>query len=164
MVKLTEKEQEAKGRVCLALDVPTVKEGLDLVSELSPYAGTFKINSLYNAAINEGKNMIEEIRKRNGSVFLDLKFHDTPNTVYGFSRDSAVPGVYVFNIHVAGGEEMCKKAVEGAYEGAQINGVARPKVIGVTVLTSLANSDLEDQHLGIGYDDLVHRRTKLARE
>lgn len=164
MKELTEKEQEAKTRVCLALDVPTVREASYLVEELSDYVGTFKINSLYNAAESEGVDMVDEIRQGGGNIFLDLKYHDTPNTVFNYGRESAIPGVYVFNIHIAGGEDMCKKAVEGAYEGAQTNGIDRPKVIGVTVLTSLDDEDLAAQNLGIGYDDLVRRRTELAKE
>ena len=164
MTELTEKEQEAKKRVCLALDVPNVREALELAEELSDYVGTFKVNSLYNAAENEEVDIVDEIRQRGGNTFLDLKYHDTPNTVFNYGRDSAIPGVYVFNIHVAGGEEMCKKAVEGAYEGAQARGINRPKVIGVTVLTSLSGEDLAAQNLNISYDDLVRRRTELAKD
>ncbi|MCK5149390.1 orotidine-5'-phosphate decarboxylase [Candidatus Pacearchaeota archaeon] len=162
-MNLTDKEQEARKRICLALDVPTVGEALDLAGELSDYVGMCKINSLYNVAMNQGVNIIEEISKRNGSVFLDLKFHDTPNTVYNYSKAVSIPGVSFFNTHIAGGEEMCKKAIEGAYEGAQIRGIKRPKVIGVTVLTSLDDNDLKEQGLGIKYDDLVRRRTELAK-
>ena len=114
---LTEKEQEAKKRVCLALDVPTVDEALVLSRGLSDYVGMCKIGKeLHTVACNEGVPIIKEIFDRKGAVFLDLKFHDTPNTVYGASKASAVSGVSFFNIHVAGGEEMCKKAIEGAYE------------------------------------------------
>lgn len=165
MVELTEKEQEARKRVCLALDVPTVQNALDLAKELSDYVGTFKVGKqLHTAACNEGIPIIKEIYNRGGNTFLDLKLHDTPNTVYQAGKESAVPGVYVFNIHVAGGEKMCRKAVEGAYEGAQERGIERPKVIGVTVLTSLDDEDLAEQYLGIKYDDLVMRRTGLAKK
>jgi len=165
MVKLTEKEQEARSRVCLALDVPTVQDALDMAEELSDYVGTFKVGKqLHTAAGNEGINIIKEIYDFGGNTFLDLKLHDTPNTVYQAAKASCVPGVYVFNIHVAGGEEMCKKAVEGAYEGAEAAGIERPKVIGVTVLTSLDDEDLEAQGISISYDNLVDNRTYLARE
>ena len=70
----------------------------------------------------------------------------------------------MFNIHVAGGEKMCKEAVRGAHEGADRQTLSRPKVIGVTVLTSLDDNDLTEQGLGISYDDLVKRRTELARK
>jgi len=164
-MKLTEKEQQAKERVCLALDVPTVKDALNLAEELSDYVGTFKIGKqIHTAAGNEGINIVKEILDRGGNTFLDLKLHDTPNTVYQASKAAAVPGVYVFNIHIAGGEEMCRKAVEGAREGALEKGIQKPKVIGVTVLTSLDDNDLATQRLGIKYDDLVMKRTELAKK
>lgn len=164
-MELTEKEQKAKKRVCLALDVPTVEEALSLAGELSDYVGMCKIGKeLHTAACNEGIPIVREIFNRKGAVFLDLKYHDTPNTVYGAAKASAVPGVSFFNIHIAGGEEMCKKAIEGSYEGAQAKGLERPRIIGVTVLTSLDDSDLEVQGLGVKYDDLVRRRTELAKK
>ncbi len=163
MAELTAKEQLARKRVCLALDVPTVQEALGLVAELSDYVGTFKAGKqLHTVAGNKSVNIIEEIHRRGGEVFLDLKLHDTPNTVYEASRACTVPGVFIFNVHVAGGETMCRKALEGAYEGALVSGFEKPKVIGVTVLTSLSDEDLTVQNLGIDYDDLVMRRTELA--
>ena len=165
MVKLTEKIHAARSRVCLALDVPAVNTALELVAELSEYVGTFKVGKqLHTAAGNEGLNIIQEIHNRGGNVFLDLKFHDTPNTVYEASRASTVPGVFIFNVHVAGGEAMCRKALEGAREAAVVRDIKSPKVIGVTVLTSLGDEDLAAQNLGIPYDDLVMRRTELAVE
>lgn len=164
-MQLTQKEQEARKRVCLALDVSTVDEALSLAGELSDYVGMCKIGKeIHTVACNEGVPIVREIFNRRGAVFLDLKFHDTPNTVYGAAKAAAVPGVSFFNVHVAGGEGMCKKAVEGAYEGAQSRGIERPKVIGVTVLTSLEDADLKAQGLGITYDDLIKKRTDLARE
>jgi len=165
MFELTKKQKEMKERVCLALDVPTVNKALDLVAELSDYVGTFKVGKqLHTSAGNEGVNIIKEIYDRGGNTFLDLKLHDTPNTVYEASKTAAVQGVYVFNIHIAGGEEMCKKAVEGSETGAFSRNINLPKVIGVTVLTSLSDADLAEQGLGIKYDDLVKRRTELARK
>lgn len=165
MVELTEKEQEARKRCCLALDVPTVQIALDLSAELSDFMGTFKVGKqLHTAAGNAGIDIVGKIYENGGLTFLDLKYHDTPNTVFQASKEASVPGVYVFNLHVAGGEAMCKKAVEGAYEGAKARGIERPKVIGVTVLTSLSDEDLEAQGLGIGYDALAKKRTELAKK
>jgi len=167
-MELTNKEQQARERVCLALDVPSVRDALAMAEELAPYVGTFKVGKqLHTSAGNEGVNIIKEIRGRGGNVFLDLKLHDTKNTVYEASKACTVPGVYVFNIHVAGGEAMCREAVRGAYEvgiSARMEGEPMPKVIGVTVLTSLDDNDLAVQGLGTTYDDLVRRRTELARE
>lgn len=163
MAELTEKEARAKERICLALDVPSVQEALDLAAECADYVGTFKVGKqLHTAAGNESINIVEEIRRRGGKVFLDLKLHDTPHTVYEAAKVCTVPGVFMFNVHVAGGEAMCRKAVEGAAEAAAMGKIERPRVIGVTVLTSLDDDDLAVQHLGIGYEDLVYRRTELA--
>ena len=165
MTKLTEKEERARARVCLALDTPTVEQALQMAHELSELVGTFKVGKqLHTAACNEGVPIVARIREAGGNTFLDLKLHDTPNTVYQAARAATVPGVYMFNIHIAGGEEMCKKALEGAYEATSERRFKVPKVIGVTVLTSLDDDDLSTQGLGIGYDDLVMRRTELARK
>lgn len=166
MVDLTEKEQEAKKRMCLALDVPTVRDALDLSEELSDLVGIFKVGKqLHTAAGREGIPIITNIHFDGGSTFLDLKYHDTPNTVYEASIEAARQAVYMFNVHVAGGEAMCKRAIEGAIKG-KLPGrdIERPKVLGVTVLTSLDDNDLEVQGLGITYDDLVMRRTELAKK
>jgi orotidine-5'-phosphate decarboxylase len=163
VTELTEKELSARKRACLALDVPTVQDALDLVALLSDYIGMFKVGKqIHTAAGNANINIIKAIYDRGGDVFLDLKLHDTPNTVYEASRACTVPGVYMFNVHIAGGEAMCKKALEGAHERAQVAGIQKPKVIGITVLTSLSDQDLAEQHLNIKYDDLVMRRTELA--
>lgn len=162
---LTDKENQARERVCLALDVPTVEEALQLASELSDLVGSMKVGKeLHTAAGNEGVNIVRGIADRGGMSFLDLKLHDTPQTVYGAALQCAVPGVYMFNLHVAANEEACKKAVEASYESAARFGIARPKVIGVTVLTSINDGDLNVQGLGITYDDLVRRRTGLAKQ
>ncbi|MBU4501085.1 MAG: orotidine-5'-phosphate decarboxylase [Nanoarchaeota archaeon] len=163
-MKLTKKQVEAKERLCLAIDLPFVRDALKLADELKDYVGMFKIGKqLHTAAGNEGFNIIRELYKKGPEIFLDLKLHDTPKTVYGASRACTVKGVYMFNIHIAGGEKMCRKAVEAAKEEAYKKGIQEPKVIGVTVLTSLKDSDLEEQKFGINYDDLVKKRTELAK-
>ena len=164
-MNLTPKEQEARKRVCLALDVPTVKNAIELVNELSDYVGIFKIGKeIHTSTGREGIDIVSEISLRGGNTtFLDLKFHDTPNTVYSASK-AVGRGVSFFNVHIAGGEVMCKEAKRGAYDGAKSRGMISPKVIGVTVLTSLGDDDLKKQGLGISYNDLVRKRTELARE
>ena len=86
---------------------------MDLAQELAPYIGSFKIGKeLHTIASVEAVDIIKYVSLVGGSSFLDLKFHDTPGTVYGASKACCVPGVYMFNIHVAN-ESMCKRAVEG---------------------------------------------------
>jgi orotidine-5'-phosphate decarboxylase len=161
---LTEKEEMARARTCLALDVSTTAQALSLAEELGKYVGMFKLGKeLHTSAVRNGELIIDQIYETSGHrpIFLDLKFHDTPNTVYGASLACVDRRISMFNLHIAGGEEMCRKAVEAANRAHEM-GVQRPKVIGVTVLTSLDDSDLAEQGLGISYDDLVRRRTELA--
>lgn len=163
---LIPKEQQAKERVYLALDnINSVNDAVDLAEELSDYIGGVKIGKELNQiSMNERRNIIREINKKDIEIFLDLKIHDTPNTTFKSAYRCSVPGVSMFNIHIAGGENMCRKAIEGSYEGANIHEIERSKVIGVTVLTSLDDNDLKIQGLNIKYDDLVKRRTELAIE
>jgi len=172
MVDLNEKEQTARMRACIALDMKSegeqnVHDSLALASRMAPYIGTAKVGKQpHTEAGNAGIKIVEKLYDDGKGIesFFDLKFHDTPNTVFQASKAATIPGVYVFNIHIAGGEEMCKKAVDGAKEAAEARGIKAPRVIGVTVLTSLDDEDLAKQGLGISYDDLVMRRTELARE
>jgi orotidine-5'-phosphate decarboxylase len=158
-------EERARERTCLALDVPTTAQALSLAEELSPYFGSMKLGKeTHTIAGNEGIPIVREIYEAGTKVFLDLKLHDTPQTVLGAAKACTVPGVYMFNLHIAGGEKMCKSAIEGAYNASQTRNIPRPKVIGVTVLTSLDDNDLREQNLGISYDDLVMKRTELAKK
>ncbi len=174
MVELRAKERAARERVCLALDTSDAAAAVTLANELSAYVGFFKVGKeLHTAAAEEGFRVVDRINDttihditygRKGNIFLDLKFHDTTPTVYGASRAATVPAVRMFSIHIEGGKEMCMNALEGAYEGKERWVIDRPKVIGVTVLTSLDDADLAIQGLNVKYDDLVARRTELARQ
>jgi len=125
--------EPVKEKLIVALDVETAREARELFSRLRGMAGMFKIGSqLFTAA---GPDIVREIVKAGERVFLDLKFHDIPNTVAAASREAARLGVSLFNIHASGGSEMMKRAAEAA-EVAAREGFARPRVIAVTVLTS----------------------------
>ncbi len=164
-MNLTSTEKEARKRVCLAIDVPNAKEAMDLMDELYGLIGMTKIGKeLHTNVGNEGQDIIGLARTYEIGSFLDLKFHDTPNTVYGAAKAAAAPGVSIFNVHIAGGEMMCKKAMEGAVDGARYSGIEKPKVIGVTVLTSLDDDDCEAVGLVGPVSDLVLRRAEKAAE
>jgi orotidine-5'-phosphate decarboxylase len=178
MVHLNGKQLEARNRSCLALDVSTVNEAVYLAQLLSPPIGKFKIGKeLHTAAGNEGINIVKQIIRSGNltepSIFLDLKLHDTPNTVYKAAKAGTVPGVYMMDVHIAGGEAMCKKALEGVREAANYQNIPVPKVIGVTVLTSLDGDDMpivtgnKKDPIRSGnmvYNSLVRKRAEAARE
>ncbi len=131
---------DIKERLIVALDVATSDEALALVDQLTGVVGYFKIGmQLYYAC---GNRLIKEITDRGGKIFLDLKLHDIPNTVHQAAKVIAGLGVSMTNFHVAGGSEMLTRAVAG------LNTSPTPTLaLGVTVLTSLDNSNLTE--LGI---------------
>jgi orotidine-5'-phosphate decarboxylase len=124
-------------KVVIALDSGDLEEAKRTVDALADRADLFKIGSiLFTAA---GPRAVEAVRLRDKQVFLDLKFHDIPNTVMGAVAGAAAMGVAMLTVHCAGGQEMLRAALKGAEAGASKGaGAKRPKVIGVTVLTSLA--------------------------
>ena len=163
MVVLSEKEEIARSKVCLALDVSDLKEVERLVEELHELVGLYKIGmELY---VSEGPKAIRTVKEAGGDVFLDLKFKDIPNTVRGAARSAAKHGVYMFNVHVDGGKKMMESALEGAREGAKIYGTRIPKVVGVTVLTSIDQETLNKELKIPGkVEDRVLHYAKLAED
>jgi orotidine-5'-phosphate decarboxylase len=146
-----------KDKVCLVLDVSTRKEAMDLVHPLYDLAGMFKVGmQLFTA---EGPSIVKEIVEAGGKVFLDLKFHDIPNTVKSAAVEAARLGVSMLNIHTAGGTAMMRAV---ASELRSKFGDAKPIVLGVTVLTSLDDKSLEEVGIGSGMDAQVLRMAKLA--
>jgi orotidine-5'-phosphate decarboxylase len=122
-------------RVIVALDVPTMAEALALVGRLGDACDFVKVGSeLFTAA---GPAVVEALRARGLDIFLDLKFHDIPNTVRSASRRAAALGARLITVHASGGRAMLEAAVEGAREGSRHAGSAGCGVLAVTVLTSL---------------------------
>ena len=154
---------QSKDRLIVALDVPNLEKAKSLVDQLAPHVGIFKIGSeLYTA---EGPAAIQEVQERGGKVFLDLKFLDIPNTVEGAARSAAMHGVRMFNVHASGGLLMLEKARAGRDAGvneARLDFV--PRILSVTVLTSLAKADLDREGNMVPIRRLVLQRAILARE
>ena len=154
---------QSKDRLIVALDVPNLERAKSLVDQLAPHVGIFKIGSeLYTA---EGPAAIQEVQERGGKVFLDLKFLDIPNTVEGAARSAAMHGVRMFNVHASGGLLMLEKARAGRDAGvneARLDFV--PRILAVTVLTSLAKADLDREGNMVPIRRLVLQRAILARE
>jgi orotidine-5'-phosphate decarboxylase len=124
-----------KDRIVLALDVDNDQEALDIVDELKDVVGTFKVgHQLFTAY---GPDIVRRIIGRGGRVFLDLKYHDIPNTVAKASAEAVKLGVSIFNVHALGGLDMMKAASETANETARKLNRPCPLVLAVTVLTSM---------------------------
>lgn len=151
-----------KDKVIIALDVNTLKEEERLLDMLSPHVQVFKIGmELFYSC---GAKAIDLVKKYDRDVFLDLKFHDIPNTVYAASKAAVKVGAYMFNVHASGGLEMMKKAVEAAEEESQKLGIGRPKILGVTVLTSLDREAFNKISLNKSAQDQVLSLAILAKE
>ncbi len=138
-IELTEKEIQARSKVCLPLDGLTEEQAHERIKELGDLVGIFKVNDLFTSM---GPRAVEMIQKHGAKCFLDLKFHDIPNTVKNYAFHATNLGVYMFNVHASGGLDMMRAAVEGvesAVEEAEKYGIElpRPRIYGVTVLTSL---------------------------
>ena len=154
---------DATDRLIVALDVDTLDAALALVERLAGLVTRFKIGSqLFTAA---GPAAVLAVRKRGAEVFLDLKYHDIPNTVAGAAREATRMGVFMFNVHASGGRAMMRAAALAAAAAAKEFAVRRPLVIAVTVLTSLDRAALGAE-LGVASSVEVHvlHLCRLARE
>jgi orotidine-5'-phosphate decarboxylase len=149
-------------KLIIALDVDSVAEARELCARLRGHAGMFKIGSqLFTAA---GPAFVRELVAAGTRVFLDLKFHDIPNTVAGACREAVRLGVALFNVHAAGGSEMLRRAAEATTETAAREGLPRPKLIAVTVLTSSDAAVLAEIGVADTPDGQVTRLARLAAE
>jgi len=154
--------QNARDKLIVALDVESSPRALDLFSTLSETVGLFKIGSqLFTAA---GPEVVRQIVARGGRVFLDLKFHDIPNTVAAAGIEATRLGVSIFNVHAAGGTEMMKRTLEAVTETAAQENLAKPKVIAVTTLTSLDAQSLEQIGINAEPDWIVRKLARLAAD
>ena len=125
----------------VALDVQSLAEADALLDRVAGVLTGCKIGSqLFTAA---GPAAIEMARKRDFRVFLDLKFHDIPNTVAGAVREATRLGVFMLNVHASGGVAMARAGAEAATKAATEFGIIRPLCLGVTVLTSLDRRALQ---------------------
>jgi orotidine-5'-phosphate decarboxylase len=143
-------------RIIVPLDLPDAQSALALAARLDARLCRVKVGKeLFVAA---GPDVVLRLQERGFEVFLDLKFHDIPNTVAGACRSAARLGVWMMNVHASGGEAMLRAAREA------IESVARPPLlIGVTILTSLGEADLARVGYAGSMAENVERLARLAR-
>jgi len=132
----------ASDKLIFALDANNYEEALSWVELLSGHVGMFKVGKELFTAV--GPKIIESIKDRGQKVFLDLKFHDIPNTVARAAQAAVRLNVDMFNVHASGGSQMIKEAVAAAWTCADNIAGTRPIILAVTVLTSLNNADLAE--------------------
>lgn len=144
----------------VALDVPGRKEAMKLAEELSGRVGYFKIGlQLFTAC---GPDIVRDINKLGGRVFLDLKLHDIPNTVAKAVYEAARMEVSLLTLHTLGGGKMMRAAAKSAREAAETLGVAPPRLLGVTILTSMDQDQAEGVGLSGPIEKMVLRLARLA--
>jgi orotidine-5'-phosphate decarboxylase len=133
---------QMRNPIFVALDVPTQEAALALARELAPVVGGFKIGSeLFTSA---GPEIVRAIRATGSAVFLDLKFHDIPNTVAKAVASAVMLDIQMLTIHTSGGIEMMRTAEEAARAVANKANRPAPLVLGVTVLTSMDGAGLSE--------------------
>lgn len=152
---------ESEKRVIVALDVETADEAREIVAQLGARAAAFKIGlQLFTAA---GPEFVRELAADH-RIFLDLKFHDIPNTVAKAGIEAARLGVWMFNIHASGGAEMMVETVRQVQAACEGEDLRRPLIIGVTVLTSSDANTLRETGIERSAEDQVLHLARLAAE
>ncbi|MBS1811518.1 MAG: orotidine-5'-phosphate decarboxylase [Acidobacteria bacterium] len=151
---------QPKDRIVVALDVETPAQALALVEKLRGLVGMFKIGKqLFTAA---GPDIVRQIVGSGERVFLDLKFHDIPNTVASAGVEAARLGVSIFNVHALGGSAMMRATVDAINAAAERENFTKPIILAVTILTSHDQSSLHEIGLERSIQEQVIRLAQLA--
>lgn len=155
---------DASKRIFCAIDTAELARAEALAHGLAGAIGGIKLGLEFFSA--QGPDGVRRVAAAAGdaALFLDLKFHDIPNTVAAAVRAAAALGPRIVNVHAAGGRAMMEAAREAAHEGAARAGTVAPLVIAVTVLTSLDSADLTQMGVIGGSEEQVVRLATLARD
>lgn len=146
----------ARDRLIVALDMPSAVEAQEIVYELGDAVSIYKVGlQLFTA---EGPRFVAELVNSGRKVFLDLKFHDIPNTVAGAVRSASELGVHMLTVHAAGGSRMLAAAVEASRAGSH-----QPIILAVTVLTSSSQADLQESGVPGPISEQVQHLAKLSK-
>ncbi len=132
-----------RDRLIIALDVNTADAALDIVDRLGSDVTTYKVG--FELFVSAGPAVVQSIHERGKRIFLDLKYHDIPNTVAKAAVAATRMGVFMFNMHASGGLDMMQRTVSAVNELCAGEGLSRPKIIAVTMLTSMTNDVLKNE-------------------
>jgi orotidine-5'-phosphate decarboxylase len=146
---------DPRSRLIVALDVSSSAEAQRIVQQVGDSAQIFKVGKQLFTA--EGPQLVRDLVASGRKVFLDLKFHDIPNTFSGAATEAAKLGVSMLTVHGSGGSKMLKSAAE-----ASALSMSKPLVLAVTVLTSLSDADLAELSVAVDVKTQVLRLAKLA--
>ena len=153
---------KTKDRIIVALDVETAGEARAIVREICDRVGAFKVGlQLFTSA---GPAFVKELTSAGTKIFLDLKFHDIPNTVARAAVEATKLGVWMFNVHISGGREMMMAAAESVREFCEQSGREVPIILGVTVLTSSNATTLKESGIESTVEDHVVNLARGAAE
>ena len=152
--------ERARSRLIFALDVGSLREAGEYVRALEGLVGMFKVGK--QLFLKTGPRIIKYIHDRGGEIFLDLKFHDIPQTVARASVEAARLGVAMFNVHASGSYEMMRRTVTDVARVCRTEHLRRPRMLAVTVLTSLTEADLRTIGVDAQVEDQVVRLAMLA--
>ena len=148
----------ARERLIFALDIDSASEAKALVRRIGPHVGMFKVGK--QLFVSAGPSIVKYINDRGGRVFLDLKFHDIPATTGLACIEATRLGAALVNVHAGGGSAMMRQAASAVRKFSRAEKIARPRLLGVTVLTSLSNQALGE----VGVRDTAARQAvKLAK-
>jgi len=159
---LSSRQNEVKQRLVFALDVASMTEVKEYVSLLINEVGLFKVGK--QLFLHGGPQVVRFIQHRGGQVFLDLKFHDIPRTVARTGVEATRLGVRMFDLHASGSSEMMHRTLLEVNKVCRSENLRRPKILAVTVLTSLSKEDLKRTGVVTGVENQVVRLAKLAQE
>lgn len=152
---------KGRERLIVALDTDNFNKAKDLIDNLDEVVDIFKVG-LEQYIATKGK-IVEYLNNKNKKIFLDLKFHDIPNTMKSAVREVVKDNVWMMTIHVSDMEGMRQVAQIAREQSEKLN-ITKPIIVGVTVLTSLNENDLKDLGCNLNIEETVIKRAKLAKE
>jgi len=151
-----------KNKIIVALDVDSAEEAVRWAHRLTGKVGMFKIGKQLFTA--EGPDIVRRVRSEGGEVFLDLKYHDIPNTVAAAAVEAVRLGVSMFNVHASGGFEMMHKTADALRNEAKRLKIKKPMLIAVTVLTSMNEEGLRETGVNVPLTEQVINLAMLAKK